>query len=60
MLNKVKIGAIIALILMGVKTFLPEVDIPEGLQDAFLLVIVFVSQFFIKETPGTVDRLTLR
>ena len=60
MLNKVKIGAVIAFVLMLAKTFLPDLDIPEGLEDAFVLVIVFVAQFFIKETPQTVAGLKLK
>jgi len=59
MLNKVKIGALIGAVLLVLRMFLPEVDFPEGLQDAIMLIIVFVSQFFIKETPSTVNQLEL-
>ena len=59
MLNKVKIGAVIAVVLMVAKAFVPDLDIPEGLEDSLMLVIVFVAQFFIKETPTTVAGLKL-
>lgn len=60
MLNKLKIGAIIGLILTIVRQFLPDLVIPEGFADAIVLVIVFASQFFVKESPATVAALVLK
>lgn len=56
-LNKVKWGVVIAGVLSAVKMFLPDVEVPEGLQDAILLIILFLSQFFIKETRETLSHL---
>ena len=60
MLNKVRIGLVVGAILSALKFFLPEIDIAEGLQDAILLLIVFVTQFFVRETQASVARLTLK
>ena len=59
-LNKVKVGAIVAFILSVVKAFLPDLEIPEGLMDAIVLIAIFISQFFAKESAGTVARLKLK
>ena len=60
MLNKVKWGAAVGVILMAAKLFAPEVDFPEGLQEAIILVVVFVTQFFVKESAASVDALALK
>ena len=60
MLNKVRIGLVVGAILSALKFFLPEIDIAEGLQGAILLVIVFVTQFFVKETRTSVAGLTMK
>jgi len=60
MLNKVKWGGLIAGIIMLVRMFLPDIAMPEGFQNAIMLIVVFVSQFFIKETPATVSRLKFK
>ncbi len=60
MLNKVKLGAALAAIIMVVRLFAPNVEIPEGMQDSIMLVIVFIAQFFIPETDRTIDKLTLK
>ena len=59
MLNKVKLGMLVGFGLQAVRFFLPDMDVPEGLADAMVMVAVFVSQFFVKETNETVDGLTL-
>lgn len=60
MLNKLKYGGVIAGIIMILRVFLPDIEIPEGLQDAIMLIIVFVSQFFVREDEVTVNRLKLK
>lgn len=60
MLNKIRIGLIVGAILSALKFFLPEIDIAEGLQDAILLVIVFVTQFFVRETTASLESLSLK
>jgi hypothetical protein len=60
MLNKVKIGMLIGVVLTIARAFLPNVDIPQGFEDAIMLAVIFVAQFFTKETRSTVDNLTLR
>ncbi len=59
MLNKVKLGMMIGFALQAVRFFLPDLDVPEGLADAMVLVVVFVAQFFVRETPETVAKLRL-
>ena len=59
MLNKVKIGMLVGVVLTVVKAFLPDLDVPSGLEDAVILVIMFVTQFFVRETEETVKGLTL-
>ena len=60
MLNKVRFGVIVGAILSALSFFLVDVDFPAGLQEAIVLIAVFVGQFFVKETPETVGKLTLR
>lgn len=60
MLNKLKIGMIIGIVLTALRQFLPDVDFPAGLEDAIILLIVFVAQFFVRETKATVDGLSLK
>lgn len=60
MLNKLKYGGLVAAILMVMRVFLPDVEIPEGFQNAIMLFIVFVAQFFVKEDEVTVSRLKLK
>ena len=59
-LNKVKYGALVAVALTILRQLLPDVMIPEGLEDAIVLVIVFASQFFVKENAMTLSRLTVK
>lgn len=60
LLNKIKYGGMIAFVIVLIRQFFPDVEIPEGFQDAIMLIIVFVSQFFIKENSVTVHRLKLK
>ncbi len=60
MLNKLKLGGLLAAVIMILRVFLPDIDYPEGLQDAIMLIVVFVAQFFTPESAGTVARLKLR
>jgi hypothetical protein len=60
MLNKIKIGGLVAGVLMLLRMLLPDVEIPEGFQDALMLIVVFVSQFFAKESEATVGKLKLK
>jgi len=60
MLNKVKIGMLIGFALSVVKFLLPEVDFPEGLQEAVVLIAVFAVQFFVKESKASVAALSLK
>ena len=60
MLNKLKYGSLIAAIIMILRVFLPDAEIPEGFQDAIMLIIVLVSQFFVRENEVTVNRLNLK
>ncbi len=60
MLNKVKIGMLVGIALSAVRFLLPDLAIPEGLDNALVVVIAFVVAFFVKETPSTVRSLTLR
>ena len=59
--RKVGLGAVIGFVLLALKTFAPNffpgLEFPEGLQDAIMLVIVFVSQFFVRETNATKARM---
>ncbi len=57
MLNKVKLGMLVGFALQAARFFLPDLDIPEGLTDALVLVAVFVAQFFVRETKATVGDL---
>jgi len=57
MLNKVKYGGLVAGIIMVIRWIAPDVEIPEGLQDAIMLIIVFSLQWLVKENGRTVSRL---
>ena len=59
MLNKLKLGMLIGFALQGLRFVLPDMDVPEGLADALVLVVVFASQFWVKETDETVAKLKL-
>jgi multisubunit Na+/H+ antiporter MnhB subunit len=59
MLNKVKVGVVVAFVLSVVRFFLPDLALPAGLEEAIVLIAVFVAQFFVKETPKTVAALDL-
>ena len=63
-LRKVAWGAIVGFIVLALRTFgpdlLPGLEIPEGLENAINLLIVFITQFFVRETPATVSRLVLK
>jgi hypothetical protein len=60
MLNKVKVGVVVAFVLSVVRFFLPDLALPEGLEEAIVLLAVFVAQFFVKETKATVAALDLK
>lgn len=60
MLNKVKIGIVVAAVLTLLKIFFTDVVWTEGLGDAIVLIILFASQFFIKESKATIAKLRLR
>jgi hypothetical protein len=60
MLNKVKLGILIGFVLQVARVFLPDIEVPEGLADAVVLIVVFVAQFFIRETSATVAGLSLK
>lgn len=60
MLNKVKWGIAVGVVLSALKLFLPEVDFPEGLQDAIVLIAIFASQFWVKETQASVGDLAFK
>lgn len=60
MLNKLKYGGLIAAIIMVMRVFLPDVEIPEGFQNAIMLLIIFATQFFVRENDVTVSRLKLK
>jgi hypothetical protein len=60
MLNKVLIGTIVNAVLHALKLFFPEIPFPEGLSEALIIVIVFVSQFFTRETALSVGKLVLK
>lgn len=60
MLNKVKIGMLIGIILSAVQFFLPDLDIPQGFAEAITVVISFIVAFFVKETDETVAKLTFK
>ncbi len=60
MLNKVKIGMLVGILLSAVQFFLPELELPAGLAEAVTVVVAFVVAFFVKETDETVAGLTLK
>lgn len=60
MLNKLKVGILIAAIFTVVRVFLPDIAIPEKLQSAIVVIIVLASQFFVKESDVTISRLKLK
>lgn len=60
MLNKVKLGMLVGVVLTVMKAFLPDLSVPDGLEDAVILVVMFITQFFVRETQETVDGLTLK
>lgn len=57
MLNKVKIGMLVGIVLSAVQFFLPDLELPDGLSEAVTVVVAFVVAFFVKETPETVAKL---
>ena len=57
MLNKVKIGMLVGIVLSAVQFFVPTVELPPGLSEAVTVVVAFVAAFFVKETPETVANL---
>jgi hypothetical protein len=57
MLNKVKIGMLVGIVLSAVQFFLPDLELPDGLSEAVTVVVAFVVAFFVKETPETVANL---
>ncbi len=59
MLNKVKIGIVVAFVLSVARFFLPDLNFPAGLEEAIVLIAVFVAQFFVKETRASVAGLEL-
>ena len=60
MLNKVKVGIVVAAILSVLRIFFTDVTWTDGLEESVVIVIVFFSQFFIKETKETVAKLKLK
>jgi hypothetical protein len=60
MLNKVLIGTIVNAALHILNYFFPAVIFPEGLSEAIILIIVFASQFFTKESALSVGKLVLK
>lgn len=56
-LNKVKIGMLVGILLSGVQFFLPDLELPDGLSEAITVVVAFVAAYFVKETPETVAGL---
>jgi hypothetical protein len=59
MLNKVLVGTIVNAILQGLKVFL-GVELPEGVAEGLIVLIVFLSQFFTKETAMTLAKLVTK
>ncbi len=57
MLNKLKIGMLVGILLSAVQFFLPDLELPVGLAEAVTVVVAFVVAFFVKETPETVAGL---
>jgi hypothetical protein len=60
MLNKVLIGTIVNFVLQILNHFFPGVVIPEGFSEILITLIVFLAQFFTKETAMTVAKLVLK
>ncbi len=60
MLNKVLIGTIVNAILQALHVFVPGVELPEGLAEGLIVIIVFISQFLTKETAMTASKLVLK
>lgn len=60
MLNKLKLGMLVGVALTILKVVLPDVDFPEGFQEALVLLVVFATQFFARETEKSVGGLALK
>lgn len=57
MLNKVKIGMLVGIVLSAVQFFLPDLELPRGLGEALTVVVSFIVAFFVKETDATLAKL---
>jgi hypothetical protein len=60
MLNKVLIGTIVNAILQALNIFVPGIELPDGLAEGLIVIIVFIAQFFTKETAMTVAKLVVK
>ncbi|MCI0705845.1 MAG: hypothetical protein L0241_32695 [Planctomycetia bacterium] len=60
MLNKVLVMTIVSSILAVVRVFLPDLPVPEGLEAAIGVIVMFIAGFFTRETPATVAKLSLK
>lgn len=73
-LRKIKVGALVALLIQGIRQFFPEVPIPDNLDDSITLVykgslmiadglsvlVPFVVAFFVKEDKKNLRKLETR
>lgn len=66
MLNKLKVIALVGVLLSVVRIFFPELDVPEdfeatvsGLIDALFVVVAVVAGWFTKESAAEVAKLEL-
>lgn len=60
MLNKVKIMTLIAAIFAVIRTFFPNFGLPDGLEEAIGVVVMFIAGFFVRETESTVAKLDVK
>ena len=60
MLNKVLIGTIINFVLQMLNAFVPGLELPAGVAEGITVIIVFLSQYFTRETALTLAKLVLK